>query len=42
MVPSTSNCSGVLDAVCGCDGKAYTNACWAAAGATRVAHAGGC
>ncbi len=36
------NCTGVLAAVCGCDGRSYANECWATAARTRVAHAGMC
>jgi hypothetical protein len=37
-----SVCNGVVDLVCGCDGKTYTNACWASNGKTRVARKGSC
>ncbi|HYJ08961.1 MAG TPA: Kazal-type serine protease inhibitor domain-containing protein [Polyangiaceae bacterium] len=39
---SSVDCSGEASEVCGCDGKTYTNACWAAAAATRVAANGRC
>lgn len=39
---STSDCGGVVDEVCGCDGHTYTNDCWALAGKTRVASRGRC
>lgn len=40
--PSTSSCSGEVATVCGCNGRSYTNECWARAAGTRVASAGAC
>lgn len=37
-----SGCDGLIEAVCGCDGRSYTNACWAANAGTRVASSGEC
>jgi len=39
---SSGDCSGEINAVCGCDGKSYTNECWAAAAGIRVARSGQC
>jgi len=39
---SAGDCSGELSQVCGCDGKSYTNECWAAAAGVRVARTGQC
>lgn len=41
-VRPVSACSGALVPVCGCDGVAYANACWAQAARTRIAHSGMC
>jgi len=37
-----SSCGGELAPVCGCDGAAYTNACWARQESTRLSHEGTC
>jgi len=42
LIRGPSDCSGVVEQVCGCDGRTYVNACWAASGGTRVAHPGAC
>lgn len=39
---SAGDCTGELSEVCGCDGKRYSNQCWAAAAGVRVANAGQC
>jgi len=39
---SAGDCSGEISEVCGCDGKSYTNECWAAAAGARVARVGHC
>jgi hypothetical protein len=41
-MPRPADCVGVVEYVCGCDGKTYVNACQAAAGGTRVASVGAC
>ncbi|MHB8873004.1 MAG: Kazal-type serine protease inhibitor family protein [Myxococcaceae bacterium] len=38
----SGGCDGVLTPVCGCDGKTYTNACWAGAASTRVRSSSSC
>lgn len=40
--PPRSDCDGTLEPVCGCDGRTYSNRCWAAAGGARVASPGAC
>jgi hypothetical protein len=37
-----SDCDGLIQPVCGCDGQSYTNECWAANAGTRVASQGEC
>lgn len=41
-MPRMTGCSGVLEPVCGCDGRSYANACWASTEPVRVAHTGMC
>ncbi len=41
-VPGTSDCSGVVEPVCGCNGRTYTNDCWARGDGTRIAASGAC
>lgn len=38
----SSECGGVLEPVCGCDGVSYSNACYAQSAGVRVAAAGAC
>lgn len=40
--PSTAECPGTIERVCGCDGKTYINECWARAGGSGVASPGAC
>jgi hypothetical protein len=40
--PNTGQCGGQLEPVCGCDGKSYTNECWARAAGARVGANGQC
>jgi Kazal-type serine protease inhibitor domain len=40
--PPGADCDGTLDPVCGCDGRTYSNRCWASSGGARIAHAGSC
>lgn len=40
--PPGADCDGSLEPVCGCDGRTYSNRCWAAAGGARVARTGAC
>jgi len=39
---SATNCSGVVNNVCGCDGRTYVNECWARAAGTNIASNGAC
>lgn len=39
---SVSQCSGVVDNVCGCNGFTYVNECWARAEGARIASNGAC
>ncbi len=41
-VSAPGSCDGVLAAVCGCDGRTYTNECEAHRSQVRVAHTGAC
>lgn len=40
--PPGADCDGTLEPVCGCDGRTYSNRCWAAVGGSRVARLGAC
>ncbi len=41
-LPRRSDCNGIVETVCGCDGLTYVNECWARAGGARVASRGAC
>lgn len=41
-LPSSMNCGGAVNTVCGCDGVSYVNECWATAAGTNVASMGAC
>ncbi len=41
-ITGPGRCSGEIDAVCGCNGRSYVNACWATGVGVRVASRGQC
>lgn len=42
VIGDSTGCTGLQKSVCGCDGQAYVNACWANSAGVRVAHEGTC
>ncbi len=40
--PAEGPCTGVLEPVCGCDGRTYTNSCEALVNHVRIASDAGC
>lgn len=37
-----ADCSGAFAPVCGCDGRTYSNSCWASVDGVRIDHSGSC